>query len=292
MSEAQIFETSEETIWKAVKPRRVDSRKGENGIVAVVGGSRFYHGAPCLSALAAYRAGVDLVYLAVPRSISVPVRAISPSFIVLPLPDDKLTLGCVNKLLKWLPKVDAAVVGPGLGRQKTEGMERLVTELSLQGVRLVVDADALRTEVIRRLKGKPAVITPHAGEFKRIFDVELERSLESRLPVVKEMAKKSGVTILLKGPVDVISDGERVAVNHTGTSAMTVGGTGDVLSGLVAGLMARGAEPFDAASAGAYINGIAGKRVAERLGFHIVPTDVIDELPFVLKGFDREVSSE
>ena len=102
-------------------------------------------------------------------------------------------------------------------------------------------------------------------------------------------AKEASVTVLLKGHVDVISDGERVGYNKTGCSAMTVGGTGDVLSGIVAGLMARGMSPFDAACCGACINGLAGERAAEKLGFHITATDVIEQLPLVLKEFDKEI---
>ena len=280
--------TSDETVCKAFTVRKADSRKGENGVVAVIGGSRLYHGAPCLSALAAQRVGIDLVYLAVPREISIPIRAMSPNFIVIPLPDDKLTIGCVNKLLKWLPDVDAVVLGPGSGKQKSDGMKHLIGELVSKGVKMLLDADALKPELITKLNDS-SVITPHAGEFKRIFDIELDKSFDSRVQIVTDMAEKSGLTILLKGRVDIISDGKQVALNHTGTSAMTVGGTGDVLSGVVAGLMARGANPFEASAAGAYVNGLAGELATKRLGFHITATDVIDDLPHVLKKFDREI---
>ncbi len=284
-----VFDVSQEVASSAFKPRRADSRKGENGVIGVVGGSSLYHGAPTLTALAALRSGVDLVYLCVPRAISTAVRAISPNLIVLPLPDSKMTIGNANKLLKWLPKIQALAMGPGMARQRTDGMIRIVGELASNGVKILLDADGLHKEVVARLRERPAVITPHAGEFARVFGVELITETEKRVAAVKEAASQSRVTILLKGRVDVISDGSRVALNRTGTAAMTVGGTGDVLSGVVAGLMAKGAEPFEAAVAGAYVNGLAGERAAERLGLHITATDVIEELPFVMKQFDKIV---
>jgi len=282
-----IMETGEELVYLAYRARRRNSRKGENGRVLVVGGSYLYHGAPLLSALGASKVGVDLVYLAVPNVIAAPIRSYSPTFIVLPLPDSKLTTGCVNKLLKWLPEVDAAVVGPGLGKQKTEGMKKLVRELALKGVRVVLDADALRAEVTQEVSGKPSVLTPHQGEFKRIFNKDLDEKLESRASALKEAAAQAKTTILLKGAVDIISDGSRIAFNKTGTPAMTVGGTGDVLAGLVAAFLALGAEPFAAAAAGAYINGLAGESAEEELGLHISAVDVAERIPYVLKRFDR-----
>jgi NAD(P)H-hydrate epimerase len=281
------METGEELVYLAYRARRRNSRKGENGRVLVVGGSYLYHGAPLLSALGASKVGVDLVYLAVPNVIAAPIRSYSPTFIVLPLPDSKLTTGCVNKLLKWLPEVDAAVVGPGLGKQKTEGMKKLVRELALKGVRVVLDADALRAEVTQEVSGKPSVLTPHQGEFKRIFNKDLDEKLESRASALKEAAAQAKTTILLKGAVDIISDGSRIAFNKTGTPAMTVGGTGDVLAGLVAAFLALGAEPFAAAAAGAYINGLAGESAEEELGLHISAVDVAERIPYVLKRFDR-----
>jgi len=280
---------SEEDVRKLFKPRRRDSRKGENGVVVVVGGGRLYHGAPFLTASAALRSGMDLVFLAVPKAISEAVRALSPNLIVIPLPDVKLTVGSVNKLLRWLPdRVDSAAIGPGLGRQKTDGICKLARELALSGVKLVLDADALRREVIEAVKGRQVVVTPHSGEFRRLFDVELAARVDERVEKVREMAASSGVTILLKGMVDVVSDGARVNLNYTGTPAMTTGGTGDVLTGIVAGFLAKGLDPFEAASAAAYVNGLAGERVAERLGMHITASDLIEELPYVLKNLDSQ----
>ncbi|MFN3622016.1 MAG: NAD(P)H-hydrate dehydratase, partial [Nitrososphaerales archaeon] len=125
------------------------------------------------------------------------------------------------------------------------------------------------------------------GEFKRLFNKDLEQELEKRALTLKEAASQSKTTILLKGAVDVISDGSKVAFNKTGTPAMTVGGTGDVLAGVVAAFLALGAEPFTAAAAGAYINGLAGELAVQELGLHISAVDVAGKIPYVLKRFDR-----
>ncbi|MBI4257527.1 MAG: NAD(P)H-hydrate dehydratase [Thaumarchaeota archaeon] len=285
--EKSIIETSPELVTKWVPERIADSHKGQNGVVGVVGGSWLYHGAPTLTALASLRSGVDLVYLAVPKVIASSIRAISPNLIVLPLADAKLTVGSVNRLLTWLPPVQSVAMGPGLGKQRTEGLKRLVLELSSKKVKILLDADALTPDVVEAGGGKPVVITPHGGEFKRVSGVDLPEDLESRIKVVREYALKSRVTVILKGAIDVVSDGDRVAVNRTGCAAMSVGGTGDVLSGLVAGLMSKGLTPFEAGAVGAYLNGLAGERSAENLGNHILATDVIDMIPFVMKQFNR-----
>jgi len=283
-----IVESSSRDIRRALNPRRRDSHKGDNGVVLVVGGSWLYHGAPVLSAMAALRTGADLAFVAVPRQIVASVRAQSPNIIAYPMPDAKLTLGSAQKLLSWLPSVDSAVVGPGMGRQNTSGMIHLVTELSKRDVKLVLDADALVRDVVSAVAARDVVITPHAGEFQRLFNSMIETdSLRKRAQEVARMAAEAKVVILLKGQADIVSDGKRTVFNRTGSPAMTVGGTGDVLSGVVAALMAQGATPFDAAVAGARVNGLSGELAAGELGMHIVATDVIDHLPLILKNFDR-----
>ena len=281
---AQVTEDLFQTVFGY---RNENSHKGENGVALVVGGGWLYHGAPTLAALAASRSGVDLVLVAVPKMIAPSVRAISPNLIVLPLPDAKLTKGSARRLLKWIPKIDAAVVGPGLGTGLKDGINILASELVSRGVGIVLDADALRSEVLEHVRGRKCVLSPHLGEFKRLFGVDLEKeSVESRSKIVKRFAKKWKLTILLKGNVDIISDGNEAVLNYTGTSAMTVGGTGDVLSGLLTGMLSTGATPFRAAMAAAYVNGVCGERAAKRLGYHLTATDLIEEIPLALKKYD------
>ncbi|MEE9134311.1 MAG: NAD(P)H-hydrate dehydratase [Nitrososphaerales archaeon] len=280
-------EVTEDLFQTVFRSRIEDSHKGQNGVVLVVGGGWLYHGAPTLAALAALRSGVDLVLVAVPKMIAPSVRAISPNLIVLPLPDAKLTKGSARRLLKWIPQIDAAVVGPGLGNGPKDGINILASELVSRGAGIVLDADALRSEVLDHVKGRKCVLTPHLGEFKRLFGVDLGNdSVDSRAKKVKKYAKQWKLTILLKGKVDVISDGNEVALNYTGSSAMTVGGTGDVLSGLLTGMMVTGASPFKAAMAAAYVNGVCGENAAKRLGYHLTATDLIEEIPLMLKKYD------
>ena len=135
-------------VAKAIPPRRKDAHKRMNGTVCVVGGSRLYHGAPFLCALGAMRSGVDLVFIAVPASIATAVRSLSPDFIVVPLPDSKLTRGNVSKLMSWVPDVDAFAVGPGLGPQRPESVAQALNQMKGEGRGVVVDADALRSQIL------------------------------------------------------------------------------------------------------------------------------------------------
>jgi NAD(P)H-hydrate epimerase len=235
------------------------------------------------------RSGVDLVFIAVPAAIAAPIRALSPDFIVVPLPDSKVTRGNVSKLMAWVPEVDAYAVGPGMGPQKGESLAYALNQMKGEGRALVVDADALRHEVLPSLRDANSVVTPHAREFERLFGERLPEDLDGRVKVVSAKAKEAGVTVLLKGPTDVISDGTRVGLNDFHSPAMTVGGTGDVLTGITAGLAAKKVPPFEAACAAAYINGAAGAEAAKRLGLHITASDVANEIANVMKRYDRIV---
>ena len=281
------IEIDADMVAKAVPPRRKDAHKRMNGTVCVVGGSRLYHGAPFLCGTGAMRSGVDLVYIAVPASIATAVRSLSPDFIVVPLPDSKLTRGNVAKLMAWVPKVDAFAVGPGLGEQKPEQLVHALNQMKGEGRSLVVDADALRPQILPSLRGTRAVVTPHAGEFERLFGVKLPSDTDGRAEAVLSRAREAGVTVLLKGPTDVVSDGERVALNDMHSPAMTVGGTGDVLTGITAGLLSRMVPPFEAACAAAYVNGAAGAEAAKQFGMHITASDVANNVANAMKRFDR-----
>lgn len=274
-------------VSKAIPPRMKDSHKRMNGTVCVIGGSRLYHGAPFLCGMGAMRSGADLVYIAVPAVIAPSIRALSPDFIVVPLPDSKLTRGNVSKLLSWVKGVDCYAVGPGLGAQNPEDVAHCLSELKGEGRGLVVDADALRPRSLEVIRRSNAVVTPHAGEFERLFGVKLPAKLDERVAVASEQAKKAGVVVLLKGPTDIITDGEKTGLNETHSPAMTVGGTGDVLTGVTAGLLAKGVAPFEAACAAAFINGSAGAEAAKELGLHITATDVANRIANAMKRFDR-----
>ena len=283
-------ETLTKNIIKGFMPtRNKSSRKGDNGKVLVVGGSYVYHGAPVLSSLAALRIGTDLVYTAVPKNNVQATRAISPDLIVIPLADAKLTRGSVNKLLGQIPKdLDSATIGMGLAIQDIEALKILIKSLLNRDVRLSLDASALVKSILPLIKGKNVVVTPHSGEFYRLFGEELPSEKKNHVKFIEKVAKKYSVTILLKGQTDIISDGKRTFQNSkTESSAMTVGGTGDVLSGIISGLLARNRNSLESAAIAAYLNGLCGKYVQKEIGIHMVASDLINALPYVAKTFDK-----
>jgi ADP-dependent NAD(P)H-hydrate dehydratase len=273
-------------IRQLMPPRSLDSRKGDSGTVLVAGGSRFYHGAPVLATMAALRSGADLVYTAVPRSIITAVRSFSPAIIALPLPDDKLTTGSTNRLVAMLPKTaDSACVGMGMSLDP-EALTLLVRKLKHVGTKIVLDASALIPQILEEISDTKIIVTPHMGEYKRLFGSEPGSTKEEMISNVYSLAKEHGITIVLKGWVNIISDGEQVAAVKRSTPAMTVGGTGDVLSGLTAGMLAR-MKPFEAAVVALYVNGIAGALAFKQVGLHMIATDLIDKLPMAMKRFDK-----
>ena len=281
---------SSSLVKKFISPRKSSSRKGDNGIVLVVGGSYIYHGAPILSSIAALRCGTDLVYTCVPKINVTSTRSISPNLIVIPLVDQKLTRGAVNKLVGALPRnLDSATIGMGLAIQERNSLLVLVKSLLDRDVRLSLDASALVPEVLPLLKNKNVVVTPHAGEFKRLFGEVPPNSKIQRIKLVEKNAKEYGITVLLKGATDVISNGNTTYLYEKKIPAMTVGGTGDVLSGLVAGMLSKSRNALESAASAAFINGLAGKSAQKKLGLHMTSMDLLDEIPSVMKPFDKIV---
>ena len=275
-------------VRKYIPPRNLNSRKGDNGKVLVVGGSYMYHGAPILSSLAALRTGADLVYTAVPKINAQATRAASPVLIVIPLADSKLTRGSVNKLLGQIPAgIDSATIGMGLAVENIEALKLLIKSLIERDVRLSLDASALRKDILPIIKGKNVVVTPHAGEFERLFGEKLSDNKKTRISIAEKHAKKNTITILLKGEDDIITNGTKTLINSKKTSAMTVGGTGDVLSGIVASMMSRNRNVMEAAASAAFLNGQAGKLIQKQFGTHMIATDLIDVLPLASKVFDK-----
>jgi len=275
-------------VKKFIPVRKLSSRKGDNGKVLVLGGSYIYHGAPALSSLAALKTGADLVYTCVPKINVQATRAVSPNLIVIPLVDSKLTRGAVNKLLGQIPvDLDSATIGMGLSIQDPEALKLLVKSLLDRDVRLSLDATALVNYILPLLSGKNVVVTPHAGEFKKMFGEAPPESKKACIAMVEKFANEHSITILLKGPTDIISDGAKTYLNPTNTPGMTVGGTGDILSGIIAGMLARNRNALESAVISAYFNGLAGKSTQKKLGPHMTATDLLDALPSVMKSFDK-----
>ena len=279
---------SSPVVKKFIPSRKSNSRKGDNGKVLVVGGSYMYHGAPVLSSLAALRSGSDLVYTAVPKVNVQSTRSLSSDFIIIPMADSKLTRGTVNKLLGQVPQdLDSATIGMGLAVQDVEALKLLIKSLLNRDVRLSLDASSLVKEILPLIANKNVVVTPHAGEFKRLFGEVPSENKVKRIQTVEKYAKKNSVTILLKGQTDIISNGTKTYTNVKNTPGMTVGGTGDVLSGITAGFLSRNRNALESASAAAFVNGLSGKITQKQFGLHLTASDLIENLPYVLKPFDK-----
>jgi hydroxyethylthiazole kinase-like uncharacterized protein yjeF len=272
------------------KPRTARAHKGDFGRLLVVGGSEVFSGAPALVSLAALRTGVDIVYLAAPAKTAYAVSSMSPDLITLKLKGDHLSEGNVAALQPYLETVDAVVMGPGLGlnAETREFVKACVSAVESAGKPLLLDADGLKAfaDFKRPLK-VPLVLTPHAGEYEILTGRKLPERREERVAEVQQTAKELNAVILVKGEVDVVCDGKRVKLNFTGNPGMTVGGTGDVLSGVVGALLAQKADAFEAAVAGAFVNGAAGDFVAGEKGFHFVASDLLEWIPRV---FDDPMS--
>ena len=287
----KIITVSSNLVKDLVVPRLASSKNGDNGTVLVIGGSRIYHGAPLLASMAALRAGTDLVYAAIPRSNVVAVRSASPNIIALPLPDDKLTVGSANKIVSMIPKTpDTAAIGMGMSIAKPEALLALIRHLKDNGIKLLLDASALIPEALQEISGTDTVVTPHPGEYKRMFEEDAATTEKEQISNIDRLSKKYGITIILKGSTNLVScsiDGNgNIAVIKRSTPAMTVGGTGDVLSGLTAGLLTK-LKPFDASILAVYFNGLGASLAYKRIGLHMVATDLIKDLPNAMIEFDK-----
>jgi hydroxyethylthiazole kinase-like uncharacterized protein yjeF len=266
--------------------RRKDAHKGDAGRVLVIGGGP-YTGAPAFAGMAAMRSGADLAFVATPEPAALPVSIYSPNLIVKPLKGEILSEEHVDDLLEFSGECDVIAIGPGLG---SAGETLGAVQEIIKGCKkpLVIDADAIAAcgANLKILRGKSGVITPHAGEFKKLTGKTLPtEDLDKRAAMVKEAASRLKMTILLKGPVDVISDGRFVKLNRVHNDAMTVGGTGDVLMGLVSGMMAQKATPFASARIAAFTNGLAGNLAFEEKSYGLLSTDVIEKIPLVLRRY-------
>jgi NAD(P)H-hydrate epimerase len=184
-----------------------------------------------------------------------------------------------------MDKVTAIAVGPGLGlhRETVEAVKEIMMIAEERKIPILLDADGLKAFASFKHRLEiPAVLTPHMGEYMILTGEKLPDNLEDRAEHVMRTAENLNATILLKSYVDIVSDGFRTKFNFTGNPGMTVGGTGDVLSGIVAALLAQGTDPFEASVAGAFINGAAGDFVAAEKGYHMVATDLLDWIPKVM----------
>jgi NAD(P)H-hydrate epimerase len=191
----------------------------------------------------------------------------------------------LNQLKKYIEVCDAIAVGPGLGLEDEtkKAVKLIVSVVERTGKALVLDADGLKAfaDFKRKLK-IPLVLTPHKGEYAILTGKTLPETLDQKVVDVQKTSASLSAVVLLKGHVDIISDGKRVKLNFTGNPGMTVGGTGDVLTGVVGAFLAQHVGSFDAAVAGAFVNGAAGDFVFREKGAHMIASDLVDWIPHVL----------
>jgi NAD(P)H-hydrate epimerase len=272
-------------------PRRgAGSTKFSSGQVTIAGGSRGLTGAVQMSSRAAIRAGAGYATVAVPADLEPIFEMGQPEVMSVGClgGDGCLAPGSAKSLLRAFERAAAGVLGPGLGRDP--GSVELAREvLGAIEAPLVLDADGLNAfaGALGRIAAReaPTVLTPHAGELGRLLDRSTEEVSAHRLSSAREAAKSAGAIVVLKGDDTIVTDGERVAVNALSAPALATAGTGDVLSGIVAALLARGLEPFAAACAAVLAHARAGRDAATRIGAaeSVIATDVIDSIPAGLR---------
>lgn len=279
------MELNHEQVLAILPDRDPYAHKGNFGKILLLCGSRGYTGAAALAAQGALRSGAGLVFLGVPESIYAIEAVKLTEAIVFPLPeaDGKLSADAVPEIQERLEKMDAALIGPGLGQ--SEGTFRVVKAVLENFPKpVVVDADGinvLRTHKdILRGRTAPTILTPHEGEFARLGGV----ITEDRAASAQALAGDLGCIVLLKGHETIITDGKHTYVNRTGNPGMAVGGSGDVLSGILASLLGQGIAPLEAAACGAWLHGAAGDLCAGEIGqYGMLPSDMVEALPRLLK---------
>ena len=281
----QMKQLDHQAVLGLLPDRQAHAHKGDFGKILLLCGSRGYTGAAALAAMGALRSGAGLVYVGVPQSIYAieAVKLTEP--VVFPLPDENgmFSASAAAEITDRLPQMDAVLVGPGIGR--SEGALAVVkTVLERFEGPVVVDADGINVLSAHKdiLRGRSAqtVLTPHMGEFRRISDADTA----DREAAACALARELGVIVLLKGHNTVITDGKAGYINPTGNPGMAVGGSGDVLSGMIVSLLGQGIAPLEAAACGAWLHGAAGDICAETMGqYGMLPSDMLDRLPRLMK---------
>jgi NAD(P)H-hydrate epimerase len=273
-------------------PRSSTAKKGDFGRILVIGGSDVYSGAPALSGMAALRTGSDLVSILAPEPVVPAIREYSPNLMVASLGTKIFQPDVVDSAFKMTISNDAIVFGPGLGihPETAAAAKILIKKLLESGKPMVIDADGLKALEKSKMKLNPekVVLTPHWGELKVLLSTDIgnPKDQNNRTKRALDAAAQYDCVILLKGSIDVIAHPNgSTKINRTGVPAMTVGGTGDVLTGIIASFLSRGGSAFEAATAGAFVSGLAGELAASEKGDHLVATDCIEKIPDVFNKF-------
>ncbi|MCF7916547.1 MAG: NAD(P)H-hydrate dehydratase [Candidatus Omnitrophica bacterium] len=273
-----------------LRKRKANTHKGSYGFVLVVGGSPGLTGAVCLCAQAALRIGAGLVKVGVAESLNSIFEIKLTEEMSLPLADKKghLTAKAFKTIIKSLSKVDVLVVGPGAGADKGT-VELILKIIKTIDKPLVIDADGLNAlssdlKILNNKNTKNIVLTPHPGEFSRLIKKDIQQIDKNRKGLAKEFALRYNLNLVLKGHQTIVTNGEKIFENDTGNPAMATAGTGDVLSGMIAGLIAQGIDIYEASKLGVYLHGLSGDLAAEEKTENcVIASDLLNYLPKAIK---------
>ena len=274
--------------------RNPKSHKGNNGKLLIVGGNKDYAGAPAIAGMAAIGAGADLVYVASPEKAAEAIKSTSPDLIVKSLEGDKLSLNHLDEILNLAENADAVLIGPGAGidEDTSKLFNVLVTKIKKP---IVLDADALKQVEMSLIKNREdIVLTPHISEFKSFFKVNdnLKLDIDSydfkhvdeNITKFQQITRQIKGSVIVKGQHDLILSGTKFRINRSGNAGMTVGGTGDALSGIATSLLSQGLNTFDSACLAIFINGLAGDEAFKVKGNGFSATDLVSYIGSVIKN--------
>ncbi len=275
-------------------PRPADAHKGTFGSVLLVAGSTGLSGAASLAGRGALHGGAGLVTVAIPQSIAFIVAVAHSSYMTIPLEDDdkgRVKVEAIPRLERALESQSCIGLGPGLGQ--SSDVAKVVQHLNRHCEKpMVIDADGLnafagKANLLRiREADAPRILTPHPGEFSRLTGIDLTTVQSDRAVHAVEFAKTNAVVIVLKGRHTIVTNGVQVAINSTGSTALATGGTGDVLTGLIASLVAQGMTDFEAARLGVHLHGLAGEAAGDRFtDRYATSVDLADHLGAAWKQF-------
>lgn len=281
----EIRSLNHEDVLSLLPDRDPWGHKGTFGKILLLCGSRGYTGAAYFAAMGAQRSGAGLTFLGVPESIYAIEAVKLNEPVIFPLPEEngKLSIYAVSEIEKRLPDMDAVLVGCGLGQSGgTLSVVKAVLEQAKCPV--VLDADGINVlkghKDILRGRAYPIILTPHDGEFLR-FGGTIG---EDRMASAAYFSREWNSIVLLKGHRTCITDGETGYINETGNPGMAVGGSGDVLAGILVSLLGQGIAPLEAAACAAWIHGAAGDLCAEEIGqYGMLPTDMLLRIPRLMK---------
>ena len=274
------------SVVKRLIPKRpATSQKGANGHLLIIAGSRAMTGAAYLSALGALKVGAGLVTVGGPESVRNIIAERLPEAMTLTLPESAggyLSSGATQGIKQYVRRRTITTLAAGPGLSVHPSIRSVITFLLTTNLPMVLDADGLNNIKPLDIKDKPIVITPHPGELARLLGTNTRKVQADRSAIAKGTAKSLNIVCVLKGHKTVVSDGKRTAINSTGNSAMATGGMGDVLTGVIAGLLAQGLSLFDAACAGVYLHGLAGDiaKVSDR---GLLASELANGVPKALK---------